>query len=163
MYRISINVSGQAQVDRVLAGLEERALDMRPVWPLVAQAFQAIMAKAFATEGASTDKGAWKQLTPRTQKERAALGFPPAHPILKRTGALERALTIGEGAFLRGEPQRFQYQLASEPASVASFSVHQKTRPIVSLTGDDRNAIMHPIRLFLTGRDPSAPRRAPIR
>jgi hypothetical protein len=30
----------------------------------------------------------------------------------------------------------------------------------VLLTADDRTALMHPVRLYLTGRDPNAPRRA---
>jgi hypothetical protein len=51
------------------------------------------------------------------------------------------------------------------------FAFHQSTRPRkklprrapVLLTADDRTAMMHPVRLYVTGRDPNAPRRAAIR
>lgn len=35
----------------------------------------------------------WPPLAPRTQRERARLGFPPANPILRRTGAYMRSWT----------------------------------------------------------------------
>lgn len=35
----------------------------------------------------------WKELAPSTQRQRAARGYPPASPILRRTGDLLRSLT----------------------------------------------------------------------
>lgn len=167
-FRIGVSIEGEQVVDRVLQGIEDRARDLTPAWPFVVAEFQAIMARAFATEGASTDAGAWKPLAKRTQKEREKQGFPPAHPILQRTGRLRAALTEGTGAFVRTRPQSMQYLLASEPDSVASFPYHQSRRPRahlprrapVSFTADNRTAVVHPLRLHLTGRDPSAPRRS---
>lgn len=169
--RIRATVSGQTVVDRLLRGIEERATDLTPVWPAVYEAFKAIVTKAFDTEGASTDAGAWPQLARRTQQDRARKGFPRSHPILQRSGALKRALTLGVGAYQRMTPTRFQVQLASEPESVASFPYHQSLaarrrvprRAMVSLTGDDRTALVFPIRLYITGRDVNAPRREPVR
>jgi hypothetical protein len=168
--RITLNVDGVTVVDRLLQGIEERAHDMTPVWPAVYDAFKAIVAKAFDTEGASTDAGKWADLAPSTQKDRARHGFPRSHPILQRTGALKRALTLGVGAYARMTPTSFQVQLASEPESIASFGAHQRgvpsrklpRRAMVSFTADQRTQLVFPIRLYLTGRDLNAPRRAPI-
>lgn len=39
----------------------------------------------------------WQGLAPRTQLERAAEGYPPAHPILYRSGELFRNATTKDG------------------------------------------------------------------
>lgn len=167
--RITMTMDGVTVIDRMLQGIEERARDLTPMWPAVYDAFHAILTKAFDTEGASTDAGKWAPLAPRTIKQRVRQGFG-AGPILQRTEALKRALTLGVGAYARMTPDRFQVLLAREPESVASFGAHQRgvpsrklpRRAMVSLTGDDRNALVFPIRLYLTGRDLNAPRREAV-
>lgn len=163
MYRVTFTVENELVVDRVLAGIAQRPTDLGPVWPTVVGVFQQIVGRAFATEGASTG-APWRELAPRTQADRRRNGFPPAHPILERTGALKRALTIGEGAYVSMTPQRLQYRLSE---SVGYFKYHQSTQPRtrlprrapVLLTADDRYALIKPIRLYLTGRDLNAPQR----
>lgn len=166
--RITMTLEGAVEIDRVLSGIEARASDLAPAWPAVVKAFQAITARAFATEGASTG-AKWAPLAKSTQAERVRLGFGAAHPILERTGALKRALTIGEGAFASMQPQSLTYRLSSE---VDYFKYHQSSKPRttklprrapVLFTADNRTAVVHPIRLYLTGRDPNAQRRAAIR
>jgi hypothetical protein len=163
MVRVTLTLEGEIVIDRVLAGLEARASNLAPAWPAVLQAFQAITARAFASEGASTG-AAWAPLTPATQRDRVRQGFPAAHPILQRTGKLMRALTLGEGAYASMTASALTYRLSSE---VDYFKYHQSNRartklprraPVL-LTADDRTALMHPVRLYLTGRDPNAPRR----
>jgi hypothetical protein len=155
--RVTMEIDGVTVVDRLLKGIEDRARDLRPVWPLVYDAFHTIVAKAFDTEGGSTDEGTWAPLTKRTVQDRVRQGFG-AGPILQRTGALKRALTLGVGAYARMTPSSFQVQIASEPESVASFPYHQRgtrkmpRRAMVSLTADQRTQLMHPVRLYLTGR-----------
>jgi hypothetical protein len=166
-YQLTVRVEGEVVIDRLLRGIEERAADIRPALPAMVKEFQAIVARAFASEGGSTG-AAWPQLKPRTQAERRRLGFPPAHPILQRTGKLRRALSEGEGAYVSMRPDGLRYQLGEE---VGYFVYHQSLRPRtrlprrapVNLTADDRTALVHPVRLWLTGRDPNAPRRAPVR
>jgi hypothetical protein len=166
MFRIGITVEGEAVVDRLLQGIEDRSRDVGPAWARVVEAFQAIVARAFATEGASTG-APWPQLKPRTQLERQRLGYPPAHPILERRGTLKRALTTGEGAYVRMSPTALDYLLSEE---VGYFKYHQSRAPRsklprrapVLLTADDRNALVFPIRLYITGRDITAPRRASV-
>jgi hypothetical protein len=166
--RISFSVEGVVEIDRVFAGIEARMTDLRPAWAGVVQAFQTIVAAAFASEGKSTG-AAWKPLAASTQADRKRQGFPPAHPILERTGTLKRALTVGDGAHVVSRPQLMQYHLEPEIAQV--FAYHQSNRPRtrlprrapVLLTADNKTAIVHPIRLYLTGRDGATSRRGTTR
>jgi hypothetical protein len=166
MFRMTLSIEGIPEVDRMLQGIESRMQDVSPAWPKVVEAFQAIVARAFSSEGASTG-APWAQLKPRTQLDRKRHGFPPAHPILQRTGKLQRALTTGEGAYVRSMANRLEYLLSSE---VGYFKYHQSRQPRtrlprrapVLLTGDDKNALVFPIRLYVTGRDLNAPRRQAV-
>jgi Phage virion morphogenesis family len=165
--RFTFAVEGEVVVDRVLAGLESRASNISPAWPAVVTEFRAIVGRAFATEGASTG-APWKPLAAATQEDRRRQGYPAAHPILQRTARLQRALTTGEGAHVGTGPTSLRYIVGGEAGRI--FAFHQSTRPRaklprrapVLLTADDRTAMMHPVRLFLTGRDPNAPRRRAI-
>lgn len=49
-------------------------------------------AEVFASEGAA-GVAPWAQLAEATQRERQRLGFPPAHPILVRTGDYRASFT----------------------------------------------------------------------
>lgn len=167
MFRLTLVVEGDVIVDRLLQGLDARARDLTPVWPEVVRVFQGVVAKAFASEGASTGAD-WPELAPSTNADRMRQGFPPAHPILQRTGKLMRALTVGEGAFVATTPTSMRYIVSEQETPY--FKYHQSTAPRlrlprrapVLLTADDRTAVVHPIRLFITGRDPNAPRRARV-
>lgn len=162
-FNLTISVDNEVVIDRVLQGIEERATDLRPAWPAVVRVFREIVGRAFASEGASTG-APWAPLKPRTQQERARQGYGAAHPILQRTTKLMRALTIGEGANVSMQSDRMAYVLSEE---VGYFVYHQSRRPRtklprrapVLLTADDRTALMHPVRLHITGRDVNAPRR----
>lgn len=157
MVRLTLTLEGELVIDRVLAGIEARAQNLTPAWPGVLQAFYKISQAVFATEGASTG-APWKPLAPSTQADRKRKGFAPAHPILQRTHTLQRALTGGGGAFASTGPSRLALVLAGEVS--AYFKFHQSNRPRrvlprrapVLLTGDDRHALLRPVRLYLTGR-----------
>lgn len=163
MLNLTFRVEGEIVVDRLLKGIEDRARDLRPAWPAVTKAFQLAVANALSTEGASTG-ATWPQLAKSTQADRRRKGFPPAHPILQRTESLERALTLGVGAYVSGQPTSFRYQLSPD---VGYFVYHQSKGPRtrlprrapVELTADDRTKIMHPIRLWVTGRSLSGDAR----
>jgi hypothetical protein len=166
--RFTFSIEGEPVIDRVLRGIETRAQNVSPAWPAVVAEFRRIVGFAFASEGKTTGRP-WAPLTPATQADRRRHGFPPAHPILNRTGALARALTLGEGAYVGTSPTSLRYIVGGETGRI--FAFHQSTRPRKKLprrapvlfTADDRTALMHPVRLHLTGRDPNAPRRASIR
>ncbi|MDQ2668464.1 MAG: phage virion morphogenesis protein [Gemmatimonadota bacterium] len=156
MIRVSLSLEGEIIIDAALAGIESRARDMRPAWPAVLQAFRVAVGRAFATEGSSTG-APWAPLAKSTQAERVRLGFGAAHPILHRTGKLERALTIGEGSYASTGATSLALRLSSE---VGYFKYHQSASPRthlprrapVLLTADDRTQILNPIRLYLSGR-----------
>lgn len=163
MLRVTLTLEGEIVIDRLLQGIEARASNLAPAWPAVVQAFQAITARAFASEGASTG-ATWAPLKPATQRDRVRQGLAAQHPILQRSGKLMRALTLGEGAYAGMSATSLTYRLSGE---VDYFKYHQSNRartrlprraPVL-LTADDRTALMHPVRLYLTGRDPNAPRR----
>jgi phage gpG-like protein len=168
MFRITMTIEGDKVVDRMLAGIEERARDLTGAWPKVIEIFRQINAQAFASEGASTDDGRWPELAETTQAERQRKGFGAAHPILQRTGKLRRALTLEENNLVTLRPTSLRYQLSPE---VDYYVYHQSRAPRtrlprrapVSLTADQRTELMHPIRLWITGRDPDAQRREAVR
>ena len=162
MFRVSVNVSGDTVVIAQLDATEARARDLTPVWPLVVRVFQGAVVRAFASEGATTG-APWPQLKPATRADRRRLGFPPAHPILQRTGRLLRALTIGEGAYVATTATSMRYVVSDQ--EVPYFKFHQSRRPRgklprrapVLLTADDRDALMLPIRLYLRGKSTPQP------
>jgi len=57
----------------------------------VSRAVRAEFGSNFANEGSGQPSGSWPGLAKRTQRERRALGFPPAHPILVRGGEYMRS------------------------------------------------------------------------
>jgi hypothetical protein len=119
MFRMTLTQEGFVEVDRMLDGMAGRMTDVSPAWPRVVEAFQLIVARAFDTEGASTG-APWHALARRTQMQRARLGYPPAHPILQRRGTLARALTTGEGAYVRSGPTSLEYLLSGEKSATSS-------------------------------------------
>lgn len=155
MITITGHLEGQVLIQRQLEGLEERMSDMTPAWPSVLRVFRGIMRAAFATEGGSTG-APWPQLAERTVKDRERQGFPGRHPILARTHTLERALTTEGGASVVVQMPRY-FAVAVD---LDYFKYHQSKRPRkriprrapINLTQDDKTKLLHPIRLYVTGR-----------
>jgi hypothetical protein len=86
----------------------------------------------------------WAQLRPRTIAERLALGFPPAHPILVRTGDLMRSVTQLGHARNASEMKRGRAQLtltlsSSDPrfARLSGGADNMAARPMVVLSDSD--------------------------
>lgn len=168
MLRLTITIGdGDAVIDHVLQGIqgiEERARDLRPLWPTVVADLQAMIAKAFASEGASTG-APWTALALATQADRARHGFGPTNPILERSGKLKRALTLGEGAFVSSTPSSMRYVVSEQVAPY--FKFHQRGGPRlprrapVLLTAADKSALTGTIQLYITGRDRTARRASP--
>jgi hypothetical protein len=93
--RFNLTVDSTA-VDRTLSRVGQAFADVSqgPMRVGLAQAGLAYLGFArrrFQGEG----YGTWRPLAQVTVKEREWLGFPGEHPILKRLGVLERALTRG--------------------------------------------------------------------
>jgi phage gpG-like protein len=167
LFRVSISVAGEADVDRMLRGLDEAASDLSPAWPAVDAVLHQVIAQQFRSEGAHGGSP-WAPLAHRTQLQRRRLGFGPAHPILRRTGTLMRSLTdsTASGALRVHLPLAYRFG-----SLVEYFGYHQSTAPRkviprrapVQLTFDDATELMRPIRLHLTGRDSARTRRQDAR
>lgn len=155
MLVITAHLEGEEVIQRQLKGLEDRITDLTPAWPSVLKVFRGIMKQAFATEGGSTGS-AWAQLAPSTVKQRQREGFPGAHPILARTHTLERALTSDGGASIVVQLPKY-FAVAVD---LDYFKYHQSKKPRtkiprrapINLTQDNKTQLLHPIRLYVTGR-----------
>jgi hypothetical protein len=148
---IRFGADGTDVILRDIQAREDRIADVSPAWPAVRAVLHELIAEAFDTEGASTEAGAWSPLKPATQRERARLGYGPAHPILERAGTLRRSVTgLGGGYSIETGAQLI------EMTTVAYFGPHQRTRPMVAPTEEQRQRIFQPIRLYLWGRDATA-------
>lgn len=163
MLGLRITMEGVDVVSRRLEGIASRISDLSPAWPAVLEAIlQRMTLPAFASEGASTDDGAWPALARSTQLERARLGYDPTYPILQRTTNLMTSLTsqaptpVGQMLWLT-TPMTARFG-----TTVPYFKYHQSRRPRkkiprrapVSPTQADKHAIVHPIRLWVTGQMP---------
>lgn len=156
MLRVTVTVGDEAVFDRVIQGIqdiEQRSTNLQPFWPHLVGVFQGIVAKAFASEGSSTG-APWAQLAPSTQAERRRLGFPPAHPILERTGTLKRALTVGQGAFVATTPSSMRYIVSEQTVPYFKYFHGSRARlprrvPTL-LTPQNRKQLWDSIQLYIT-------------
>jgi hypothetical protein len=152
---ITAHLEGEEVIQRQLAGLEEHMTDLTPAWPSVLKVFRGIMKQVFATEGGSTGSP-WAQLAESTVKQRQREGFPGRHPILARTHMLERALVSEGGASVVVMLPKY-FAVAVD---LDYFKYHQSKLPRtklprrapINLTQDNKTALLHPIRLYVTGR-----------
>ena len=155
MLTITGHLEGEEVIVRKLEGLADRLSDMTPAWPAVLSVFRGIMRQAFASEGASTGVK-WPELAESTAREREREGFPGRHPILARTHTLERALTSEGGASVVVMMPRY-FAIAVD---LDYFKYHQSRAPRskiprrapINLTQDNKTQLLHPIRLYVTGR-----------
>lgn len=134
------------ELDRLESQISPRGLMLfqeSEVWPWLRER----TAERFAIEGAG-----WAQLTKATQTYRRKQGFPPAHPINVRTGALrDFALThnVDEqvGGVTLTQPQRGgkrETQTKFKHAQQGGISDRGRAypaRPVVDLTIGDANVI----------------------
>lgn len=159
MVNITAHLEGERVIDRSFQAIEGRLDDASPAWPAVIAVFKRITKAAFASEGASTGQ-AWRPLTRETQGDRRRAGFPPAHPILQRTGTLMRAVTLESGDNVVVDAPKY----LGISIDLPYFAYHQSNKPRhvlprrapVLLTADDRHALVRPLRLYFTGHDPDA-------
>lgn len=88
---MTFEVDGDDDLILRLAGIRSRALDLRPAWPSVADAFADQEQRVFATQGAYPGPS-WAPLDPQYAAWKAANGFSPR--ILVRTGRLRDSVTV---------------------------------------------------------------------
>jgi len=93
---ITFTVDGEETIVQQLATFGADIRDLSPAWEQIGEDVLVFNGGNFDYEGAVYDgaQGGWWPLAESTQRERARLGYGPAHPILKRTGTLEESLTV---------------------------------------------------------------------
>lgn len=150
--RITIDISGDKQVNRELLRVGERAGDARPAFSVIADILMDETAEQFATQGAHAS-GGWQPLAPSTVREKQRAGFG-ARGILERTLALEKSLTMRGDANQILEIERDGMTFGT---SLRYGEYHQLGRGVpqrrpVELTEDARRRIVKVLqRFFLVG------------
>lgn len=140
--RFTATVEGDVIFDRAFNRLDQGISDFRNVWPEVTTTIYGIFGRAFATEGASTAAGKWKELTPPYARAKA-IEFP-GQTILKAENTLFESLTDPEAADAIFLPERDQLTIGSRDPKARA---HQRglgnlpARPIISFTETDKRDI----------------------
>lgn len=111
---LSLNIGGDQLIQRRLLGIADRALDWRPAWQMIGDEIMAMEARQFASEGAF-GSGGWPALADSTKAQRVAQGYGPG-PILDRTGAMKRSLSVKGAAnqVMVMTPDRFAFGSTDE-------------------------------------------------
>jgi len=156
--RVSVTLEGIQEIDDQIAGLEERAKDLKPAFAIIADLLELWVAAQFATEGAQAGVR-WAPLKYRTSlmrlERRGYYRQPPTAgagaqgPILVWTGRLR-------GSFRQGgiEHVRIVTDEGLDWGSRLRYAgpLHRR-RPIVAFQGafQQREIAFQPLRMWLQG------------
>jgi phage gpG-like protein len=140
MLRFTAQIQGEVIIDRAFNRVEQEITDFRNFWPGVITTFYEIENEQFLTEGASGASGKWAPLSPAYKlfKEREF----PGKTILRREDALYESITGPDAldSVLRPEKEEL---LIGSALPYALF--HQKSRPIISLTEEQKRRFIKSI------------------
>lgn len=100
-------------LDRVFVGLGATIDDFPDALRAALPTIRAEHRRVFTSEG-SSGRGKWAPLAPATRRQRARLGYPPAHPIQVRSGAL-RDHVLNTPAQITRTPGGFELRIAPSP------------------------------------------------
>lgn len=157
----SIEVAGEAEVDRLIEVKIDDVSDLRPAWPATDAVFSDVLQEQFASEGAESGDR-WPELAKSTQEERERLGYGAAHPILVRTGELRESFVDRTHPDATSEHDRLRWARGSRSEHFPA--VHQRgsrdgripQRRIIAMNSEDRLRILRPVRNHVFGFDPDA-------
>ena len=140
---------GQTGIDEVVARVSRVEVFLRdPITECKAeltQWFRDVEARAFTSQGGTTQGGAWRQLSPlyRRAKERKF----PGRTILERTGRLRASLQVQTSdSIVQSTPRRL---LLGTKVPYAGYN--QATRPFINITNRDAAAAAVIVRRKLAG------------
>lgn len=140
MIRFVAEVAGGIQLDRAFNRVDQEISDFRNFWPGVITAFYEIETEQFLSEGAKGASGKWTPLSPAYKlfKEREF----PGKTILRREDALYESMTGPDAldSILRPEKDELIIGTANPLGRI-----HQRTRPIISLTESDKRKLVKSI------------------
>ena len=140
MLRFVAEVQGTVQLDRAFNRVDQEISDFRNFWPGVILAFYEIETAQFATEGAQGASGQWAALSPAYKifKEREF----PGKTILRRTDALYESMTGPDALDSILRPEKEELTIGS---ALPYALVHQKFRPVISLSEDNKRKMVKSI------------------
>lgn len=144
MITFSAEVQGVVELERAFNRIDHYISDFRPIWPSVTPVIYGIFHAQFDSQGGHGASGRWKALSPAYRKWKEK--HYPGQPILKLTNSLYESLASPEGNDAIYRPEVDQLTIGSK---VPYAAAHQKTRPIISLTEDDKRKIQKAIQLPL--------------
>ena len=136
MIRFTAEVTGTQVLDRAFNRVDQEISDFRNFWPGVITAFYEIETEQFLSEGAKGASGKWTPLSPAYKlfKEREF----PGKTILRREDALYESMTGPDALDSILRPEKDELTIGS---ALPYALVHQKTRPIISLTENDKRKL----------------------
>jgi phage gpG-like protein len=140
MLRFTAQIQGEVIIDRAFNRVEQEITDFRNFWPGVITTFYEIENEQFLTEGASGASGKWAPLSPAYKlfKEREF----PGKTILRREDALYESMTGPDALDSVLRPEKEELLIGS---AVPYALFHQKSRPIISLTEEQKRRFMKSI------------------
>lgn len=137
-------LEGVEVFDRAFIRLTQIISDFRSIWPNVATEFYAIEADQFGSEGEKGASGKWAPLSPAYKKWKDA--HFPGEPLLQLTHTLVDSLTDPEAL---GAIYRLEADEMTVGSKVEYATAHQKTRPLISFTTEDKRRIQKSIQAGL--------------
>lgn len=140
MIRFVAEIQGSVQLDRAFNRVDQEISDFRNFWPGVVLAFYEIETAQFQTEGAQGASGQWAALSPAYKifKEREF----PGKTILRRTDALYESMTGPDALDSILRPEKEELTIGS---ALPYALIHQKSRPVISLSEDNKRKIVKSI------------------
>jgi len=140
MLRFVAEIQGVVQLDRAFNRVDQEISDFRNFWPGVITTFYDIESQQFHTEGASGASGKWTPLSPAYKlfKEREF----PGKTILRREDALYESMTGPDALDSILRPEEHELVIGS---ALPYAPIHQKTRPIISLTEESKRRMVKSI------------------
>jgi hypothetical protein len=138
--RFVAEIQGSVQLDRAFNRVDQEISDFRNFWPGVVLAFYEIETAQFQTEGAQGASGQWAALSPAYKifKEREF----PGKTILRRTDALYESMTGPDALDSILRPEKEELTIGS---ALPYALIHQKSRPVISLSEDNKRKIVKSI------------------
>ena len=140
MLRFTAEVAGAEVLDRAFNRIDQEISDFRNFWPGIITTFYEIETQQFQSEGARGASGKWAPLSPAYKlfKEREF----PGKTILRRTDALYESMTSADALDSVLRPEKDELTIGS---SIPYALIHQRFRPVISLTDDNKRRMMKSI------------------
>lgn len=169
--RVTVNTEGLAELSESIAGMQQRARDLKPAFGIIADLLELHVAQQFATQGLQGGTP-WAALKPRTvlmrtkrlgyYKQAPLGGAGPTSPVLVWTGRLRGSFRQGSGEHVRiitdgGLEWGSRVWYAGFHQSPLPRRILPR-RPMVAFRDQfqQREIAFQPLRLWLQGVEPGA-------